>query len=175
MDLKCSYCDEITSCDCLENHNRYPEAKFMCEVCQTLCEMGESEDKLKNHAKHAEIKNAINLDNQAGQFADELVSETFEEMWKEEKEELRELSKKEIAEAFYYRGANCAVKTFLIAAEEENKKIEKAVEEYKAGRVSTGKAAEIASLTWSEMNDELARRKIPLHYTKKELEEDLNV
>lgn len=176
MDLKCSYCDEITTCDCPEDHSRYPDAKFMCEVCQTLCEMGESEDKLKNNPKHEEVKKAIDSDNKAGQFADKLVNETFDEMWKEEKEDLRELSKKEIAEAFYFRGAHFAVKTFLIAAEEETrKKLEKAVEEYKAGRASTGRAAEIAGISWEEMSSELARRKIPLHYTEKDLKEDLNI
>ncbi len=176
MELKCSYCDEVTSCDCPEDHNRHTEAKFMCEVCQTLCEMGEKEENLKNNPKHEEVKKAMEVDNTAGEFADKLVDETFEERWKEEKEELRELSKKELAEAFYFRGAQIAVKSFLIsAAEEQTDKLEKAVEEYKTRRASTGRAAEIAGLTWSEMNSELAKRGIMMHYTEKELKEDLNI
>ncbi len=53
--------------------------------------------------------------------------------------------------------------------------LEKAISEYVAGRASTGRAAEIAGLTWREMNSELARRNIALHYGEKELREDLNI
>lgn len=52
--------------------------------------------------------------------------------------------------------------------------VDKAVEEYVSGRASTGKAAEIAGFSYREMNAELARRGISLHYGEKELEEDLN-
>ena len=52
--------------------------------------------------------------------------------------------------------------------------LEKGVEEYVAGKATTGRAAEIAGLTLREMNAELARRGIALHYSEKELEEDLH-
>lgn len=55
-----------------------------------------------------------------------------------------------------------------------NTLLEKAVEEYVAGRATTGKAAEIAGLSWREMNAELARRGVALHYSQKDLEDDLS-
>lgn len=51
--------------------------------------------------------------------------------------------------------------------------LEKAIEEYVNGRATTAKAAEIAGLSLREMNAELARRGILLHYGEAELEEDL--
>lgn len=55
-----------------------------------------------------------------------------------------------------------------------NALLEKAVEEYVAGRASTAKAAEIAGLSLREMNAELARRGISLQYGDKDFEEDLS-
>jgi hypothetical protein len=49
----------------------------------------------------------------------------------------------------------------------------KAVEEYVAGRATTGKAAEIAGVSLREMNAELSRRGISIAYGQRELEEDL--
>ena len=54
-----------------------------------------------------------------------------------------------------------------------NALLEKAVEEYVNGRATTAKAAEIAGLGLREMNAELSRRGISLHYGDSELEEDL--
>ena len=56
-----------------------------------------------------------------------------------------------------------------------NALLEKAVEEYVAGRATTGRAAEIAGLSLREMNAELGKRGVTIHYGDKELEEDLNV
>ncbi len=53
--------------------------------------------------------------------------------------------------------------------------LEKAISEYVAGRASTGRAAEIAGLDWEEMNLELAKRGIEMHYGEKELKEDLEI
>lgn len=51
--------------------------------------------------------------------------------------------------------------------------LEKAVEEYVNGRATTAKAAQIAGLSLREMNAELARRGVSLHYGEADLEEDL--
>ena len=51
--------------------------------------------------------------------------------------------------------------------------LQRAVEEYTAGRATTGKAAEIAGIGLREMNAELARRGISLAYGERELVEDL--
>ncbi len=48
-----------------------------------------------------------------------------------------------------------------------------AIELFREGKVSLGKAAEIAGVSKWEMLGLLAERKIPLHYTVDELREDL--
>ena len=144
MQLKCSYCEEITTCDCPEDHNRHPEAKFMCEVCQTLCEMGEKEDALKNSPKRQEVKTLMEVDKKADEFAQNIAEKTFEEIWKENKDAFKELSKKDLAETFYFRGLHFSASTFLGATLEEVQQLENAIEEYKAGKISAGKAAEMA-------------------------------
>lgn len=53
--------------------------------------------------------------------------------------------------------------------------LEKAISEYVAGRASTGRAAEIAGIDWEEMNYELAKRGIMMHYGEKELKEDMEI
>lgn len=50
-----------------------------------------------------------------------------------------------------------------------------ALELYREGRVSLGKAAEIAGLSLREFLYELRTRRIPLNYDLEELEEDLQV
>jgi predicted HTH domain antitoxin len=44
---------------------------------------------------------------------------------------------------------------------------------FREGLISIGKASEIAEVTRNEMMDLLGERKIPLHYTVENLEEDV--
>ncbi|WP_297509273.1 UPF0175 family protein [Thermococcus sp.] len=48
-----------------------------------------------------------------------------------------------------------------------------AIELYREGLVSLGKAAEIAGLSKWEMMEVLASKGIPLNYTRRDLEEDI--
>jgi predicted HTH domain antitoxin len=57
---------------------------------------------------------------------------------------------------------------------ERELKLELAIILYSRGALSLGKAAKLAGLTKREFLEELARRRIPRHYTERELEEDLN-
>lgn len=52
-------------------------------------------------------------------------------------------------------------------------RIDLAVILYQRGILPLGKAAKLAGLTKREFLEELAKRKVPRHYTKRELEEDL--
>lgn len=52
-------------------------------------------------------------------------------------------------------------------------KVYLAVELYREGLVSLGKAAEIAGLTKWEMMEVLTSKGIPLNYTRRDLEEDI--
>jgi len=50
-----------------------------------------------------------------------------------------------------------------------------AVELYREGLVSLGKAAEIAGISKWEMMEVLASKGVPLNYTRKDLEEDIEI
>ena len=52
-------------------------------------------------------------------------------------------------------------------------KLELAVALYAQNALGLGKAAQLASLSRLDFNDVLAERKIPMHYSQQELEEDL--
>jgi len=57
---------------------------------------------------------------------------------------------------------------------EKELKIDLAVALYQKEAISLGKARKLAGMSKWEFLEELGRRKIPRHYTEKELEEDLN-
>jgi len=48
-----------------------------------------------------------------------------------------------------------------------------ALKMFELGKLSSGKAAELAGMSRLDFNDVLAGRGIPMHYGQKELEEDL--
>lgn len=50
-----------------------------------------------------------------------------------------------------------------------------AVELYREGFISMGKAAEIAGLSRSEMMDLLNERRVPISYTVEDLKEDMEI
>lgn len=56
---------------------------------------------------------------------------------------------------------------------EQTIKIELAITLYQKGAISLGKARKLAGLNKWEFLEELGKRKIPRHYTEKELGEDL--
>ncbi|NJF25987.1 UPF0175 family protein [Thermococcus sp. Bubb.Bath] len=56
---------------------------------------------------------------------------------------------------------------------ERELRVDLAVILYQRGIPPLGKAAKLAGMTKREFLDELAKRKVPRHYTEKELEEDL--
>lgn len=47
------------------------------------------------------------------------------------------------------------------------------IELYREGLISMGKAAEIASVSLWEMQEILAKRKVPIHYYPEDLEKDI--
>jgi len=59
------------------------------------------------------------------------------------------------------------------AEAEQRLKLELAVALYAQNALGLGKAAQLASLSRLDFNDVLAERKIPMHYSQQELEEDL--
>jgi predicted HTH domain antitoxin len=61
----------------------------------------------------------------------------------------------------------------LLADAVQNKRIKKALKLYKDGKISIGKAAEIAKLSIWEMLDLIAEKGIHIDYSTKELLEDI--
>jgi len=59
------------------------------------------------------------------------------------------------------------------AEAEQRLKLELALALYAQNALGLGKAAQLASLSRLDFNDVLAERKIPMHYSQQELEEDL--
>ncbi len=57
---------------------------------------------------------------------------------------------------------------------EKSLKIELAVTLYQREAISLGNARKLADMSKWEFLEELGRRKVPRHYTEKELEEDLS-
>lgn len=53
------------------------------------------------------------------------------------------------------------------------RRVDKSMEAYFKGKASMGKAARLAGISLYEFMDELARRKIPINYGLRELEEDI--
>jgi len=51
--------------------------------------------------------------------------------------------------------------------------LELAVSLYAQEILSLGKAAELAGISRLELNDVLAKRKVPMHYTQEDLKDDL--
>jgi predicted HTH domain antitoxin len=60
-----------------------------------------------------------------------------------------------------------------ILASPEQVRIELAAALYASNRATTGRAARIAGLSYLDMQRELCRRRIPMHYGLKEFEQDL--
>jgi predicted HTH domain antitoxin len=56
---------------------------------------------------------------------------------------------------------------------ERELRVDLAVILYQRGVLPLGKAAKLAGMTKREFLEELAKRKVPRHYTERELEEDL--
>lgn len=55
----------------------------------------------------------------------------------------------------------------------KNYKIKKALDLYRAGRISLWKAAEMADITYRDALEELRRKNIPFNYNKEDLDKDL--
>ena len=60
----------------------------------------------------------------------------------------------------------------LLVSAMQQKRLDYALNEYAARRVSIGKAAELAKLQISDFMEEAAQRRIPINYTKEDLRRD---
>jgi hypothetical protein len=113
--VNCSFCSKEIECP----ENMLNAEKHSCFECFQELSKKENVDIRKVHVD-------VPMD-KFTEFVPEtmtssIVAEAFPEMWKERKEELKELSKKGLAEEMFGAGAYVAIKSFMQAMEEEAKK-----------------------------------------------------
>ncbi|MBI5036990.1 hypothetical protein HZC09_06650 [Candidatus Micrarchaeota archaeon] len=114
MKTQCSFCDEVTECSCPDHSfHAHPDAKTLCPVCGILLEMGVKEEELKATPKRAEVKHMMKVEEIVGTIVGETAEINFGKLWQGEKDELRPLSKKDLAEAFFYRSLEAGIYPFV--------------------------------------------------------------
>ena len=105
VEMKCVYCSEVKTCSCPEHDStKYADAKFTCDICLSLLEIGAKENELKNHPKREDVKKAMEIEEISETLADVFFEESFNDLWSHEKENLKELSKQELAKELFYAG-----------------------------------------------------------------------
>ncbi len=119
--VNCSFCG--SDMECPENMLQESE-KHMCFECfQNKDEKNIPDDISK---VHIDIPKEKLLDNIPDAITSSMVEELFPDIWKEKKEELKEMSKKELAEEMFGAGIYVAINNFLkIISEYEKKELKK--------------------------------------------------
>jgi len=114
--VNCNFCGKEIECpeDMLEKAE-----KHMCFDCFQGTDNKETIDASKVHVD-------IPID-KFNEFIPEtmtnsIVEDVFPEIWKERKQELKEMSKRELAEEMFGAGAYIAIKSFIESMSEEAKK-----------------------------------------------------
>jgi hypothetical protein len=119
MEMVCQYCGEITRCSCPEETHT-SDAKFVCELCMALMEDGVPEAELKNSPKREEMRKMAADEEEISRHVDKKLKETFDNLWSDEKESSKEMSKKELAEYFYGVGMTVAFAMAYADADSNN-------------------------------------------------------
>jgi hypothetical protein len=117
-------------CDCCGKDIECPEEmlktskKHMCYTCfqDPNCVKNFKDDELKN--VHVDIPTEELTDTVADNFARMMVDEAFPKIWSEKKEELKELSKKDLSKEMFGAGVFIGIQAFMDSMEvkEKNKK-----------------------------------------------------
>lgn len=109
--VNCSFCGNEIECpeSMLEKSK-----KHMCYECFMTKEP--SDEEIKD--VHVDIPTDKIPEVTASGMADKLVEEVFPELWSERKGELKEMSKKDLAEEMFGAGVYLGVKTFIEAMKE---------------------------------------------------------
>ncbi|MBI2548436.1 hypothetical protein HYW21_03730 [Candidatus Woesearchaeota archaeon] len=104
--VNCSFCGNEIECpeSMLEKAN-----KHMCYECFITKEL--SDEEIKD--VHVDIPRDKMSEFAASEFADNIVEETFSALWSDRKEELKEMSKKDLAQEMFGAGVYLGVKEFI--------------------------------------------------------------
>ncbi len=105
--VNCSFCGAEMVCppDMMDSE------KHMCGDCFTNPEIVEREEDLEK--VHIDVPKDKIPEMVAGSLSEHLIREVFPAMWKEKKEELKEMSKKNLAEEMFGWGAYLAAQEIL--------------------------------------------------------------
>ena len=110
---KCSSCkNQILVPD--EKVNNFK--KYLCSDCYEKMNESERKETIKNNNCYLEIneenfiKKELDL---ANSFAEKAVEDVFPKIWQDKKEELKSMSKKELAEIMFFEGVFTAVTNFI--------------------------------------------------------------
>jgi len=95
--VNCSYCGK--EIECPKNMLKEVEKHACLDCFKNL-----TKDKANKTKVHVDIPMNEALENIAEEFADKQTNEGFPEIWAEHKEEMKEMSKKELAEKMFNEG-----------------------------------------------------------------------
>jgi len=110
MRMICTHCSEVTGCSCSEDHSKeFKDAKYVCDICMGLLELGVREEELKSSPKRKEMERQLEAEAFSDFFSEKIVEEFFDPFWKMAKNDVRGMSKKEITKEAYEAGAQMGI------------------------------------------------------------------
>jgi hypothetical protein len=120
VNVNCDFCGKKIECpkDMLEKSK-----KHMCHECFLDKSENGSDVELKD--VHVDFPTENLIEETANTMVNQMVDEVFPKMWTERKNELKDMSKKDLANEMFGAGAYLALSTFMKLQHEQGMKEEK--------------------------------------------------
>lgn len=117
VNVNCDFCGKQIECpkDMLETSK-----KHMCHECFLERTKNGSDEELKD--VHVDFPTENLIEETANKMVNQMIDEVFPDMWRERKEELKELSKKDLACEMFGVGAYVALSDLMKALHEHEMK-----------------------------------------------------
>lgn len=113
LKIACDFCKKDIECP----PNMLNTQKHACYECFLKVEDELSEEEIKS--MHVDFKNE-EFDEFVEKKAIEVAGKAFDIIWKEMRDEIRDMSKKDIAQNMFAAGVSIGVKTFIDAHKEDS-------------------------------------------------------
>ncbi|MFH0874593.1 MAG: hypothetical protein V1859_01555 [archaeon] len=117
VNVNCDFCGKEIECPISMMEK---SKKHMCHECFLERPKNGSDEELKD--VHVDFPTEDFIEEAANMMVGKMVDETFPSLWSERKNQLKELSKKELAQEMFGAGAYLALSTFMKLQHEEEKK-----------------------------------------------------